>query len=173
MKNNLIVKSIGYIIIFYCGFLALKYDFKIDKSFWSILLLSLPVSMLLSNIIHEIGHFLFCKVFKLKITRIVIGVFQYETESRKFSLKGTGFINGKCAFLIGDNLKSIQYFFVFMGGVILNVVAIIIGVLLANTGVSSVLNYSIIICCCLNVLANGLYSKSTDRKLLKEYVQKK
>ena len=173
MKNNLIVKSFGYIIVFYCGFAALKYDFRIDTSFWVLLLLSLPMSMLLSNIVHELGHFLFCKVFKLKITRIVIGVLQYETTSKKFSLNGIGFLNGKCAFLIGDNLTPIKYFLVFMGGVILNIVTIIVGVMLLHIGINSILNYSIIVCCVLNVFANGLYSKSTDRKLLKEYMQKK
>lgn len=172
MKNNLIIKSFGYIIVFYCGFQALKYDFRIDTSFWVLLLLSLPMSMLLSNIVHELGHFLFCKVFKLKITRIVIGVLQYETKSKKFSLNGTGFLNGKCAFLIGDNLTPIKYFLVFMGGVILNFVTLFVCIVLLYSGIPSLLNYSIAICCTLNILANGLYNKSTDRKLLKEYVKK-
>ena len=111
-------------------------------------------------------------IFKFKINRIVIGIFQYDKANKKLSLNGSCFISGKCAFVIEEGLKTINYFLVFMGGVILNIVTAIVAFILLYSGINSIFNYSVIICCILNVLANGLYSKSTDRKLLKEYIRK-
>lgn len=172
MKNNVVVKIIGYIIIICFLIISLNHDSKTNNHFLLMIFLSLPSCMCLSNIIHELGHLLFCKIFKFKINRIVIGFFQYDKANKKLSLNGSCFISGKCAFVIEEGLKTINYFLVFMGGVILNIVTAIIAFILLYSGINSIFNYSVIICCILNVLANGLYSKSTDRKLLKEYIRK-
>ncbi len=171
MNKSILLKSVGYMAVVFSAVAAIILDLGSDKLFFS-LLLSLPVSMLISNVIHELGHFLFCKVFGLKVTRIVIGFIQYEAASRKISLGGSCFLSGKCGFVISDDLKPAACFFVFMGGVILNAITAVIGAILLCIGADFILIYSLTACCMLNVLANGVYHKSTDRKFLKEYIQK-
>jgi len=169
----LVCKCLGYLLVIFMGLISISKQMNNGITYIISFFLSLPMTMMFANFLHELGHMLFCKLCGLKVTRWSLGIFQYDFTQRKWRLDGNKFLSGNCSFIIRDDLVSIVYFLTFMGGVILNITALIVCLGLILNDYSNLLLHSVAVCCTLNAAANGLYHKSTDRKLLDFYMNKR
>lgn len=131
-------------------------------------ILALPMLEIITNIIHECGHIFFAVIFSCRISWIKIGVFKINFKPFNVSLEKIGLLSGKCSLIIKDSIPMWKKHLVLMGGVYSNVVFLAFNLLLYFY-FKDTITLCTVFCCGLNILANGLYSKSTDRILLKNF----
>ena len=166
MKRLILVKILFYILflLMFCSSIYIEVNYKGAYNLCS-MILSFPMLSIITNIIHECGHMFFAIIFACRISWFKIGIFKINFKPFNISLEEKGLLSGKCSLIINDSVPFWKKHFMIMGGVYGNIIFLVF-TLLAHLYFNNAIIDCAILCCVLNVLANGLYNKSPDRILL-------
>jgi hypothetical protein len=94
-----------------------------------------------------------------------MGIFKFTFKPFNISLEDNGLLSGKCNLIIKDGMPLWKKHFVLMGGVYSNIVFLVLN-LFIHLYLNDAITICAVLCCGVNILANGLYNKSPDRILL-------
>lgn len=165
MKKIVLAKSLMYILFFVMFFSAIYIENTQNKMNRALgMILSFPISLLLANIIHESGHIIFAKFFSCRVTSIKIGILKLQINPFDLFIEESGLLSGKCGLLLKNTIPLWKKNLIIMGGIYSNIIFWVQNLLLYFHFKDSI-TICIVLCCILNILANGLYSRSPDRTL--------
>lgn len=171
-KRKAVFRNIGYLIILIMFCTAICFELKHYNNYRTIFCMEVLFCIILSNIVHEAGHILFCIVFNCRITGVTLGVIHFNISEKRTTISDKFFLSGNCSFLISDGLSNLKKVLIFTGGIITNIILILILCLFIAKGCNLIFVRSLLCAAVMNVFVNGILPVSTDRKLIKRYVLK-